>query len=221
MSTEHGGTIHPHCMLRGYDHAVQVFLSLLPIIVLEVLRVIRWSESCRLSALNGRGNDGDESKNEFRFLPVHMDSMTILFSKDIYSPAERGSSLQVWSNVNSSVVALESGLIAMRCMHTVGLASDLAFDVMSLGDFAVKVKEKGIQHGLSLLVMDIMEFQSGSNGADSSDSAGSGRSYSKTTMKVVKNAQVISQNLKELVNECSTDGNLDILNVLIGRGWLW
>ena len=40
-------------------------------------------------------------------------------------------------------------------------------------------------------------------------------------MKVVKNAQVISQNLKELVNECSTEGNLDILNVLIGRGWLW
>ena len=43
--------------------------------------------------------------------------MHILLSEDCYSTYNRETALQVWFNVNSSIQALVSGLVAMECAH--------------------------------------------------------------------------------------------------------
>ena len=65
-----------------------------------------------------------------------MESMEILLSPDNYSPLNCGSYLQIWKNIKTSIIALESGLTAMKCVDTANVATNVVFDVMSLMNIA-------------------------------------------------------------------------------------
>jgi len=204
------------------SHANQCTVMLSPLLVLEMMRVAEWVAACRRTDVLLRLRtdraaappDADAKGNWFSdVLPRSMTPMEILLSEDGYSPFNRGSALQVWHNVKSSVNALEAGLTAMKCVHTAQVATDLAFNVISLAKFALEVGNKGLGNGISLILMDLFHFhlQRSSSSAGSNPRGGSNYSnraqYSTAAVSLVENSQALSRNVSELLEDGKDENN--------------
>lgn len=127
--------------------------------------------------------------------------MDILLSKDDISIDSRGTALQIWYNVESSISALESGLVAVKCVHTASVATDLAFNVMSLSKYATELHSVGFAQGLFTVLLDIFLFHMDSTDDMNKSSRPNNRTkISSTTAAVVDNTNVLKKNLSELLD---------------------
>lgn len=202
-------------------------LVLLPLILFEVMRVSEWIVDCRRaenwfrlriqdSSLLENNVDGNSCISSL--FPQQMTSMEIILSQDNYSPFTPGKLLQVWLNVESSVKALESGLTAMKCVHTAQVATNVAFNVMSLTMFGMELKDKGLCVGLRLIVSDIFHFhyQKCQRSADESNYQHGQRDnfcdanirggHTAAMLDIVEKSQVLTRNVSELVEESKDEG---------------
>jgi len=196
---------------------IQSVLLLLPLILLEAMRVKEWLTACHQTEelLQIRSNENAKTKGEIgnnflsTLLPFTMDPMHILLSEDCYSTYNRGTALQVWFNVNNSIQALSSGLVAMECAH---VASNLAFDVISLAQFADEVRNEGIKHGLGLLLTDMYHFHLEASkkapGSGTQSETPSKSKYSAAAVSIVENSKNLSQSVSNLVQGDSEENGL-------------
>ncbi len=219
--------------LFATHHANCVTIILLPMIILEYMRISGWKSACysALKDYDDGGNDDAPLCSDLLALPKSMEPMHILLSGDDYSRSNQGSSLQIWSNVQGSVIALEKGLTAVKCVNTANIATDVAMDVWSLAKLGFEVQEKGIHHGVSVLARDLFQFHlektmnEGNERTRAFQSSQSGEeSYSKTAMNIVNKSKILSKNIGELIED---DENnifspiIDGASTLVGKGWLW
>jgi hypothetical protein len=187
-------------------------------------------------------NDRDEetsSNNNFNIeslLPGDMEPMEILLSSDSYSSFNRGSSLQVWMNVKSSVSALESSLTAVKCVNTANIATDVAFDVLSLAKLGLEVKDKGLPHGMSVLAKEFLNFHLEKTMNQSSDRSSRMHneqqnqqqqdSYAKTAINLMNNGKILTKNVSDLLEDGKNENNIlhpvvCFASTVFGKGWLW
>ncbi len=250
----------PAILLVSYFHfsgsltANYITIILIPMMILEVMRTSEWINACyraiEIESLRARDNNdnGDgiliqegkpihnlNEKGNMTFLPEDMEPMEILLSTDSHSPFSRGSSLQVWVNVQSSVIALESSLTAIKCVNTAKHATDVAFDVMSLAKLGLEVKDKGLPYGVSILAKDLFQFHlersMKSNTCQSSPATEpqyqrQRGSYSKAAISLVNNGQMLSKNIVELIEDGKKEDNflhpiVSGISNIFGKGWLW
>ena len=215
--------------LFALHNANCVTIILLPMMLLEFMRVSEWRKAC----FSAFAADDDKSAlhTDMLTIPASMEHMQILLSGNTFSNFNPGSSLQLWTNVKSSVVALESSLTAVKCVNTAKFATDVAMDVMSLAKLGFEVKEKGIPYGVSVLVKDLFHFHmekamSENNELPAPCQEGRGGLISKTTMNLVNNAQVLTKNINELLEDGTDQNNMlspviGGVSTVLGRGWLW
>jgi len=123
----------------------------------------------------------------------------------------------------------------MKCVNTANIATDVAFDVMSLAKFGLEVKDKGLPYGVSVLAKDLFQFHlersmnNNSSQSSRTTEANFGRqegSYSKTAINLVNNGQVLSKNIVELIEDGKKEDNIlhplvSGISVVLGKGWLW
>eukprot|EP00553_Chaetoceros_curvisetus_P007575 CAMPEP_0204630120 /NCGR_PEP_ID=MMETSP0717-20131115/19651_1 /ASSEMBLY_ACC=CAM_ASM_000666 /TAXON_ID=230516 /ORGANISM="Chaetoceros curvisetus" /LENGTH=376 /DNA_ID=CAMNT_0051647273 /DNA_START=1 /DNA_END=1131 /DNA_ORIENTATION=- len=120
--------------------------------------------------------------------------------------------MKVWNNIQSSIGALYSGLTAMKCAHTAQVATHVAFNVISLAQFAAEVRHEGLGYNVGLILMDMFEASSSSSDDDDGDDhhghgrrGGRPRRYrsnvSHAVVNVMEGAKVLSRNVRELVGE--------------------
>ena len=183
---------------------------LVPVIALECTRVITWLNSCQKVYRHHLDSDDDDNLQYFQLVPKNMPSMDILLSNDDISVVSRGTALQIWYNVESSVSALESGLVAVQCVQTATVATDLAFNVISLSKYATELRNVGLTQGLLTVLVDVFLFHMDSTEDMNKRPRQTNRSkISSTTAAIVENTNVIKKNLSELL-----DGNEDGHNIL-------
>ena len=205
--------------LIGSVHAINCTLTLFPMMIYEVVRVIDWVRRCRHFVAMKRPTSSssklpseacpfeDEPKGEY-FVPHflrEMESMEILL-------LDSSSLLRVWENVDSSVNALESGLTAMRCVNTLHVATDLVFNVASLATFAVEVGNHGWLHGIQVLGSDLLHFHMKNTGRSTSEHLSergkeSRARYSNAAVELVKNSQHLTRNMEALIDESKNETN--------------
>jgi len=206
--------------LTGSSHAHYTTIILLPMMLLEAMRTLEWTYAChRAYSIEAPPVVSSEEKKK-PFSPEMMEPMEILLSCDTFSPISRGASLQVWNNVKNSVTTLESGLTAMKCVDTANVATDIAFDVMSLVNIAVELKTKGLPHILGMLARDVMDFHS-----NESNDEGRGQ-YSRSVSRLVENSKKLSLNLGDIQEDGKNKDNflhpvISGFEFLAGKGWLW
>lgn len=186
-------------------------LTLLPFVFIEVERIMGWAKSCHQSV----ATDAQEptrlsfSVKTVTSIPAQIDSMTLLFSPDRYSPLRPPTLLQVWFNIRGSVRALETGLTAARCAHTTAVAADFADNLMSLAQLGFEVSQKGWMHGLGIMTKELIHLHS---------TAQDGQ-YTTAAKSAIRNSQAISRNVQVLVEEDAPI--VGFLHTIVGRGWLW
>ena len=182
-------------------HVGNCTVLLVPVIALEFTRVMTWLKSCQSAYPNALDSNGDDLRSHFNFVPMNMPSMDILLSKDDISIDSRGTALQIWYNVESSISALESGLVAVKCVHTASVATDLAFNVMSLSKYATELHSVGFAQGLFTVLLDIFLFHMDSTDDMNKSSRQNNRTkISSTTAAVVDNTNMLKKNLSELLD---------------------
>jgi len=192
-------------------------LILLPLVCFEAMRVSEWIVQCRRAEGWFRLRNQDTLRAAIvqgeswvsSLFPLEMTPMEIILSQDTYSPFTPGKLLQVWLNVQSSVVALESGLTAMKCVHTVKVATDVAFHVVSLTKFGMELKSKGFGLGLGLIVLDIFHFhlkKSTSDPSSQHDSNFRGM-HAAAVLDIAEKSQMFTRNVSELVEESKDERN--------------
>lgn len=192
-------------------------LILLPLVCFEVMRVSEWIVQCRCAEDWFRLRNQDTLRAAIRLgeswvsplFPLDMTPMEIILSQDTYSPFMPGKLLQVWLNVQSSVVALESGLTAMKCVHTAKVATDVAFHVVSLTKFGMELKSKGFVLGLGMIVFDIFHFhlkKSSSDPSSQHDSNFRGR-HTAAVVDIAGKSQMFTRNVSELVEDSKDERN--------------
>ncbi len=228
--------------LSGTLNVNYVTIILLPMIILEWMRMYEWLNACYYFIVFGNEDQPPsilnalvDNGNKFTSLN-EMEPMQILLSPDSFSRNNQGSSLQVWTNIKGSVVRLESSLTAVKCVQTANIASDVVFDVMSLAKFGLEVKSKGLPHGISLLAKDLFQFhlEKAMNTNSDHDNQSSMRhgqnqnheSYSKAAINIMNNSHRLSKNVSELFEEGSKEHNIlhpiiSGASIVIGKGWLW
>lgn len=206
--------------------AMQCTIMLLPLILLEYVRVLEWLAACHetTTLLRVRGGENDNNTGLVssssdqkvdvygNLLPCDMDPMQILLSEDSYSTYNRGTALQVWNNIQSSIDALYSGLTAMKCAHTAQVATHVAFNVISLAKFAAEVRNDGLGIGVGLILMDLF---------DGRRRDGPYRSkISTAAVNIVEGGKVVSRNVSELVEEGKEGKNFlsPVISFFFGLG---
>ena len=192
--------------LIGSVHAMNCTLTLLLMMIYEVMRVIDWMRRCQdyvmmeRSKLPSQMSPMDDGSKGKHFVPQpfrEMQSMEILL-------IDSTSLLRVWKNVDSSVKALESGLMVMRCVNTIHVATDLAFNVASLATFAAEeVGNHGWLHGIQVLGSDLLHFHMKHKCSDSSE-RNSAR-YSNASVDLVKKSHHLTRNVGALIDESKSE----------------
>ena len=212
-------------------------LCLLPLVVMEGLRVLRWAESCegghhhetheeKEKDENNNPNDANEDSTTIKkknltqdpLVPLSMEPMWILLSGDVYSPRSPPTLLQVWRNVESSVSALEAGLSAARCVQTTAVAVDFCGNLASLAHLGVEVSQQGWQHGLAVMAQELIHLHV-ENGGNKKIR------YTAAAVQAVRNGQIVAQNLHQMMQDDDLHPAIEpivhVLTAIAGRGWLW
>lgn len=185
-------------------------MLLVPVIALECTRVMTWLNSCQKVYRHHLDSDDDDKLQCFQLIPKNMPSMDILLSNDDISFVSRGTALQIWYNVESSITALESGLVAVQCVQTATVATDLAFNVISLSKYATELRNVGLTQGLFTVLVDVFLFHMDMTEDMNKRPRQTNRTkISSTTAAIVENSNVIKKNLSELL-----DGKEDGHNIL-------
>lgn len=191
-------------------HATPCAIMMLPLFLLETMKLSEWMTACHRAAPSQRNVDSTEPKNEAEnikiwfsnLLPECMTPMEILLSENDYSLLYRGTALRVWDNIQTSVPALEFGLTAMKCAHTAQVATDLTFNVISLANFAVEMKSQGLGGGLMMLCMDLFHFHLEQNSRGTQQTGPTHHSkYSHAAQNLVENSQILKRNVHELLDD--------------------
>lgn len=186
-------------------------IILLPIIILEYMRISEWLNACHRAVKLDRLRDSSPNinGNDALLLPIEMEPMEILLSIDSYSIHNRGSSLQVWANINASVARLEASLIAAKCVQTANVATDVAIDALSLVKFGFDLKQKGLNHGISILAKELLYLHSQRSTSASDDHSslfgnhGQDQqhcSYVNVAINLVNNSKHLTKNVSDLSN---------------------
>ena len=234
--------------LSWSHNAIYVTIILLPMIILEFMRISEWMNACHRATTYKRLHDSNNDPNSSEsflpssndatgfLLPNDMESMEILLSIDSYLPFNPCSSLQVWMNVKSSISGLEASLTAVKCVHTANIATDVVFDAMSLASLGLEVKKKGLSHGINLLGKDLFQFHlekamKNSRGSNLSEDVNDTQdhhhqSFSKSAINLVNNSKTLSKNFGELLEDGNKENNIlhpliSGASIVIGKGWLW
>lgn len=192
-------------------HATPCATMLLPVILLEAMKLSEWMTAChRFEKSKTLSIDApvleEDGRNGYWFtnlLPDSMSPIEILLSEDYYSPYYRGTALRVWENIQTSVPALELGLTAMKCARTAQVATDLTFDVISLANFAAEIKNEGLGGGIKLLVLDLFHFHlEKTSPSTQQDYRSNQRSkYSHAALNLVENGQILRRNVHEILDD--------------------
>jgi len=208
--------------MNGSIHRVRIAITLSPLILLELMRMKQWFNSChRAMMVNGQQHDTVSV-----WLPDEMEPMVIILSRDDYSPNNPGPALQVWGNLKGSVVALQSGLTAMRCIQTVQQVTDVAFDVTCLTKFAYKISQREMPHELGSLVLNIWQHYKDKSSLITSSSRGRDEGKNRLSSANFNNAQITANKIQTVVQEGRQENNaytriMNGMKVVVGRGWLW
>jgi len=214
---------------RALTTSLSSSLILVPLIVMELLRIREWSDSCqRVQALMRNKSEGvtnDTRQDEGASLWMNrdgstIDSMVLLVSGDRLCTYRPPSLLVVWMNIRSSVSALKVGLTAVRCAHTTAVAVDFCGNLLSLASLGVEVSQFGWLHGLAIVAKEVIALHSSST--TSRDTR-----YTSAALNAVSNSRKMSRNVRVLLEEENNVVNqllgptLGVLSVVIGRGWIW
>jgi len=207
--------------MNGSMHRVRIAITLSPLIIFELMRMKQWFNSChRAMMVNGQHDTVSV------WSPDEMEPMVIILSRDNYSSNNPGPTLQVWGNLGGSVVALQSGLTAMRCIQTVHPVTDVAFDVICLTKFAYKISQREMSHKLGSLVLNIWQIYKDKSSLTISPSRGRDEGKNRLSGANFNNAQITANEIQTIVQERKQENNAftRIINgtkVVMGRGWLW
>ena len=224
--------------LSGSLNANYITTILLPMIILDYMRTSTWLQACHrafevkeISQQLIQKDSRDQRINNYdkQILPNEMDPMEILLSTDSYDSFYRGSSVQLWKNIKGSVVRLESSLTAVKCVETANIATDVAYDVLSLAKFGLEVKSKGISHGISVLTKDFLQFHLDKSESNSFLNANLGHHqqegrYSMAALNIMNNGKLLSKNVSELIDDGNNKQNLlhsfiSGTSALFDKGW--
>ena len=205
--------------LSGSSLALPSTLVLLPFVITEAFRILAWIDSS-LGIVQPEGSESDIILLVQNVVSVstEMDAMTILLRGDNYSHCRPPALLQVWLNMQSSVHALENGLIAARCAQTTAAAADFASHMLSLAYLGVEVKNHGWLHAIAVLASELVHLHA--SGGETGNTK-----YTNAVMGVMRNGNIVVKNVHIL----SADENvhpvfeniIELLTVFAGRGWLW
>lgn len=199
-------------------------LVLSPFVAMDFLRLNEWMASCQkaacqlgvVTAADAVESSSDDIGNK-NFLG-ELEPMTILLSGDHFTADRPPTLLLVWSNVVSSVSALEMGLTAARCIQTTAVAAAFAQNMLSLAEFGAQVSEHGWFYGWSLLLQEW--FQSAE---DSGRSANTSPKYTTAAINAVLHGNMVARNLRVLAEEGDnnlTFGHLwQFVTTFLGQGW--
>lgn len=172
--------------------AIRCLPPLIPLIMLEVARISKWLKSCSLCY-----EEIDQDSNQhwpLSLFPAQMLSMEILFSPDTFSKSDPGPMLQVWSNIQMSVQALESGL---KCANTVQLATDVVFAAVSLANLSVEIHNKGIYSCLGLILTEIVQIHVNRQDPTQKKTG----TFTETALTLVTTCQKLLKNSSDLMEE--------------------
>jgi hypothetical protein len=196
--------------LAASPYALPSILTLLPFVTLEARRVYYWADACHRQAADGQFAPNSRISLEMiTSIPIEIDSMSLLLSRDTFSLQGPPTLLQVWFNVQASVRALETGLSAARCAQTTVVAADFANNIMSLAELGCEVSQNGWIHGLGILAQELIHLQVTSR---------EGR-YTSAVKDALRNSEKIVRNLQVLAVEDAPI--IAFLRTIVGRGWLW
>jgi len=136
-------------------HMLQSLVTLLPLLMLELVRVKEWANSCATFS-----TEEEVSPTSNHWLPPARvsDTIFIMLCPDRYDKNQPSQLLQVWNNIISSVIALERSLLAARCAQTGAAVTELSLSLVSLSRLGAEVYNRGWAHGLGVLANDCFLF---------------------------------------------------------------
>lgn len=204
-----------YCILsmfgRYHPPTITLYFLLLPFVAIELLYVQEWIEACR-GATGAVAPDLPRDAMIFWLVDRSPDS----------------SLLHVWRNVNASVSALETGLVAARCVQTTALAADFCANMLSLASLGLEVSQHGWLHGLQIVVRELIHLQQTATPVEQLThgiATPAGASYTSAAVSAVRNSQRMGRNIQVLAQEHGTLQALapiaGAVPVLVGQGWLW
>lgn len=187
-----------------YD-ATRCIPPLIPLIILEVARISKWLNSC---ALCYEEMEGDSNQDwPLSLFPTQMSSMEILLSPDTFSKNYPGPLLQVWSNIQMSVQALESGLVAMKCAHTVQLATDVVLAVVSLANLSAEIHSNGIHSSFGAILTKFVQIYANRQNPNQ----GKTGTFAHTALTLATSFQKLMKNSSDLMEEYEIIPNNKVL----------
>lgn len=182
-------------------------LILCPFIVIEYYRIAEWMETCQqIESVSINETEEEQRQNDWGVPSSlnNVDTMTILLSGDGHAAFRPPSLLIVWFNVVSSVSALEVGLSAARCVETTAVAIEFAGNAMSLVKFGFEISEKGIFHGVTVLLQEVISiYGNGKDIANLDKSDDSSAQYMSAAVRSVRYGQKIAKNIHTISNDKS------------------
>jgi hypothetical protein len=193
--------------------ANQCTLVLLPLIFFEMMRLSEWIYVCgqirQLPCIHDDKLQEGTKQNEHNWVtslfPHEVSAMEILLCKDDYESHQSGTAIHVWLNLCQSVKALESGLTAMKCVKTAQVASDLAFNIVSLTKVVKDVSHEGIVGGAGLIFLDLFHFhlekRSSTHRQNARGSGGQRETFVKAAFDLVENSQRLTKHVNELAED--------------------
>jgi len=214
MSLAHTCAISP-------GHFESSFLLLLPLVVLDILMVQKWTSSCHVMMDYRRsGSNADvttsgnsNSENALLFWQDRVDQMTLLLTPACGAlQSSPPTLLRLWWNVVDSVKALEAAMTTARCVQTTAVVVDLGHNIQSLAEFSLEVYDEGWIHGLGLLFQELVAS------IDDTHGRGSPSRYINAATGAVRNSQRLYNNTQVLSN----DNNVLFAitrGVVSGREW--
>jgi len=182
--------------MSGSIYQIHVTIALSPLLLLELIRMKKWSTSCQY-AMRVRLQTEDHNYHDYTFglIPTEMEPMDILLSRDDYSPGNRGSALQVWVNLKDSITALQLGLMSVE---TAQLEKKIALDVIPLGKFTYKISQKEIPHSLMTLALDVWHVYTKISSSRFSQLCGTGERQNQLSCDMVSNVQIIARRIQKV-----------------------
>lgn len=193
--------------------ANQCTVVLLPLILFEMMRLSEWIYVCgqirRSPCIHDEKLQEGTEQNEHNWVtslfPNEVSAMEILLCKDDYESHQSGTAIHVWLNLCQSVKALESGLTAMKCVQTAQVASDLAFNIVSLTKVVKDVSHEGIVGGAALIFLDLFHFhlekRSSTHRENARGSGGQRETFVKAAFDLVENSQRLTKHVNELAED--------------------
>ena len=194
-------------------------IILVPFIVMEYFRILEWVALCESMVPNTQVEGSDTSlQGAGQGILANVDVMTILLSGDSHSSLRPPTLLLVWRNVESSVSALEAGLTAARCAQTTAATVQFAGNIISLVQFGFEISERGLLHGLAVMVTEAISMHGSSIPESEAKIVGA-------AIQAVHNGQVVARNVQALMEEGHLGPMLaplvGVIQILSGYGWLW